>query len=161
MVQWWRGRRFQPKEKVTEPRTPGAWVVTIRSVPLRYDELRRVVESTGEARVYFGEALAYLRGEAVALLRERGIGCGVFYPLPLHRQRCFAPWAGNVQCPRADAAGGSRRCTLGGSRHRSGMASRLTCASTCTIGSWSGASSATGWRSLSSAYANVHRESVM
>ncbi len=74
MVQWWRGRRFQPKEKVTEPRTPGAWVVTIRSVPLRYDELRRVVESTGEARVYFGEALAYLRGEAVALLRVEATG---------------------------------------------------------------------------------------
>ncbi|MCX2727758.1 hypothetical protein OO015_09695 [Thermomicrobium sp. 4228-Ro] len=74
MVQWWRGRPFQPKEKVTEPRTPGAWVVTIRSVPLRYDELRRVVESTGEARVYFGEALAYLHGEAVALLRVEATG---------------------------------------------------------------------------------------
>ncbi|MDW8060519.1 MAG: hypothetical protein RMK01_10645 [Thermomicrobium sp.] len=74
MVQWWRGRPFQPKEKASEPRTPGAWVVTIRSVPLRYDELRRVVESTGEARVYFGEALAYLRGEAVALLRVEATG---------------------------------------------------------------------------------------
>lgn len=76
MVQWWRGRPFQPKEKVTEPRTPGAWIVTIRSVPLRYDELRRVVESTGEARVYFGEALAYLHGEAVALLRVEATGFG-------------------------------------------------------------------------------------
>jgi hypothetical protein len=76
MVQWWRGRPFQPKEKASQPRTPGAWVVTIRSVPLRYDELRRVVESTGEARVYFGEALAYLRGEAVALLRVEATGWG-------------------------------------------------------------------------------------
>ncbi len=73
-MQWWRGQRFRPKEKESQPRTPGAWVVTIRSVPLRYDELRQVVESTGEARVYFGEALAYLKGEAVALLRIEATG---------------------------------------------------------------------------------------
>ncbi len=76
MVQWWRGQPFQPKEKGTEPRRAGAWVITVRSVPLRYDELRRVVESTGEARVYFGEALAYLKGEAVALLRIEATGLG-------------------------------------------------------------------------------------
>lgn len=74
MVQWWRGQRFQPKEKVSEPRTPGARLLTVRSAPLRYDELRQLVESTGEARVYFGEALAYLQGEAVALLRIEATG---------------------------------------------------------------------------------------
>ncbi len=76
MIRWWRGRPFRPKEKTSQPRTPGAWVVTVRSVPLRYDELRRLVESTGEARVYFGEALAYLHGEAVALLRVEATGFG-------------------------------------------------------------------------------------
>jgi len=45
------------------------------------------------------------RDEALALLRERGIGCGVFYPLPLHRQECFAAIApDNKPCPEADRA---------------------------------------------------------
>lgn len=45
------------------------------------------------------------RDEALALLKSRGIECGVFYPLPLHRQECFAPYGcGNAQCPEADRA---------------------------------------------------------
>jgi len=44
------------------------------------------------------------RDEAVQLLRARQIGCGVFYPTPLHRQQCFAPWAEGTSCPHAEAA---------------------------------------------------------
>lgn len=76
MVRWWRGKAFQPKEKVSQPSRAGAWVVTVRSTPLHYDELKRVIEGTGEARVYFGKPLAYLRGEAVALLRIEATGFG-------------------------------------------------------------------------------------
>ncbi|HEX72642.1 MAG TPA: DegT/DnrJ/EryC1/StrS family aminotransferase [Candidatus Hydrogenedentes bacterium] len=45
------------------------------------------------------------RDAARALFQERGIGCGVFYPLPLHRQECFAPFGcGGAECPEADCA---------------------------------------------------------
>lgn len=45
------------------------------------------------------------RDAALALQRERGIECGVFYPLPLHRQKCFAQLpSANAQCPEADKA---------------------------------------------------------
>lgn len=45
------------------------------------------------------------RDEAQAHLRAREIECGVFYPLPLHRQECFAPYGGaGHACPEADRA---------------------------------------------------------
>lgn len=45
------------------------------------------------------------RDQAKALFQERGIGCGVFYPVPLHRQECFAPFGcGRAKCPEADRA---------------------------------------------------------
>ena len=45
------------------------------------------------------------RDEALTVLRERGIGCGVFYPKPLHRQDCFAHLdCHRAYCPEADRA---------------------------------------------------------
>ena len=45
------------------------------------------------------------RDQAVKLLRSRDIGCGVFYPVPLHQQECFAEYgAGKAQCPNAETA---------------------------------------------------------
>ena len=45
------------------------------------------------------------RDQALALLQEREIGCGVFYPLPLHRQDCFADLGcAQSHCPEADKA---------------------------------------------------------
>ncbi len=47
------------------------------------------------------------RDEALTLLQSRGIGCGVFYPKPLHRQKCFAHLdCRHAACPEADRACG-------------------------------------------------------
>ncbi len=38
-----------------------------------------------------------------AFLQDRGVGTGVFYPIPLHRQKCFASLGcGTVACPVAE-----------------------------------------------------------
>jgi len=42
------------------------------------------------------------RDRVIEDLRAAGIGCGVYYPLPLHRQSCFVPFAPET-CPQADA----------------------------------------------------------
>lgn len=76
MPEFGRGRPFQPKEKTSAPTKPGAWLVTLRSVPHHYWDIKDVIESTGEARVYFGEALAYLRGQGVSLFRVEATGLG-------------------------------------------------------------------------------------
>jgi hypothetical protein len=51
------------------PETPGAFLFTLRSVPRHHDGILTAIESTGGARVYFSEPLAYLRGQGVALFR--------------------------------------------------------------------------------------------
>lgn len=60
--------------KRTEPTMPGAMLLTLRSVPRHYDALKDAIESTGDARVYFGEALAYIRGKGIALFRVEATG---------------------------------------------------------------------------------------
>lgn len=63
----------------------------------RYDELLRGLSVTtpfvaeGREPVYHQYSiLCDRRDELVAFLRERGVGTGVYYPVPLHRQHCFA-----------------------------------------------------------------------
>ena len=62
----------QPRR--TYPEWPGAMLITLRSTPRHYDVLKEAIESTGDARVYFGEALAYIRGKGVALFRIEATG---------------------------------------------------------------------------------------
>lgn len=51
------------------PEIPGATIFTLRSTPRHHDGIKAAIESTGSARVYFSEPLAYLRGQGVALFR--------------------------------------------------------------------------------------------
>lgn len=51
------------------PSQPGAYLFTLRSVPRHHDGIKTAIESTGNARCYFSEPLAYLRGQGVSLFR--------------------------------------------------------------------------------------------
>lgn len=56
------------------PEKPGAWLFTLRSTPRHHDPIKVAIESTGSARVYFSEPLAYLRGQGVAIFRVEATG---------------------------------------------------------------------------------------
>ena len=53
-------------------------------------EVRPVVRAESNQHVYHQYVVRLpRRDEARQFLSERGIGCAVFYPIPLHRQECF------------------------------------------------------------------------
>ncbi len=58
---------IEPKR--TGPETVGAYLFTLRSTPRHYNEIAEQIEQGGGARVYFGEPLAYLRGQGISLFR--------------------------------------------------------------------------------------------
>jgi hypothetical protein len=58
---------FQPKP--TPRRIPNGYRFTLKGSPRHYDDVLRIIESDPGANVYFGEALTYERGAAVALWR--------------------------------------------------------------------------------------------
>ncbi len=71
------GRKQVPAKEPPKhdgPSKPGAWLFTLRSVPRHYQGIKTSIESTGEATVYFGEALAYLKGQGVSLFRVEATG---------------------------------------------------------------------------------------
>jgi dTDP-4-amino-4,6-dideoxygalactose transaminase len=51
---------------------------------------------------YTVRVLGGQRGAAVSKLRDQGIGCGVYYPVPVHRQRVYA--GTESACPEAERA---------------------------------------------------------
>jgi hypothetical protein len=51
--------------------TGTVWRFSLKGSPRHYDDVLRIIESTGTAEVYFGEALTYERGAGVALWRIR------------------------------------------------------------------------------------------
>jgi hypothetical protein len=52
-------------------RVQHGWQFSLKGSPAHYDDVRRIIESDSGAEVYFGEALTYERGAAVALWRIR------------------------------------------------------------------------------------------
>jgi hypothetical protein len=65
----------------TGPSKPGAMLFTLRTVPRHYEVLKEAIESRGDARVYFGESLAYIRGKGIALFRVEATGTDFVDPL--------------------------------------------------------------------------------
>jgi dTDP-4-amino-4,6-dideoxygalactose transaminase len=90
------------------PHLPG-WTEARRAVAARYDEafadvpeVRPQVALPGTRSAYHLYTVRAERRDALAqALRAKGIGCGVYYPVPLHRQPCFARFS-PAACPVAD-----------------------------------------------------------
>ncbi len=59
---------------VQPPQPPVGFRFTLKGSPRHFDNVKQIIESKGNAKVYFGEALAYERGAGVALWRVRATG---------------------------------------------------------------------------------------
>ena len=55
------------KPKQAERTIDDGWRFSLKGSPRFYDDVLRIIESDSGAEVYFGEALTYERGAAVAL----------------------------------------------------------------------------------------------
>jgi dTDP-4-amino-4,6-dideoxygalactose transaminase len=74
------------------------WTAARRRVAARYDEALRGVDgfevpvvASGNEHVYHQYVIRIANRDAAReFLQSRGIGCAIFYPLPLHMQPCFA-----------------------------------------------------------------------
>ena len=94
----------------------GEWNARRRENALRYQQLfadRRLTdrlglqcEPPGSTHVYHQFVIRVPNRDALrAHLSDRGVGTEVYYPVPLHRQECFAAFTRDaVACPNADAA---------------------------------------------------------
>jgi dTDP-4-amino-4,6-dideoxygalactose transaminase len=90
------------------PHVP-AWTAARRALARRYDEAFRGTAVVPQRIVDGAESAYHLytvrlpqRDVVKAALEAAGIGSGIYYPVPLHRQACFAS-AGSAACPTADA----------------------------------------------------------
>ena len=63
--------RLKKKMAVPKPVFFEGYQFTLKGSPRHYDDVKQIVEASGEAIVYFGEALAYERGAGIALWRIR------------------------------------------------------------------------------------------
>ena len=58
-----------------------AWHFALKGSPRHYDDVRNIINRSNEAIVYFGEALTYERGAAVAIWRIHARGLDWLKPL--------------------------------------------------------------------------------
>lgn len=87
-----------------------AWTADRRAVAAHYGEAfqglplvaQRVLPDAVSAYHLYSVRTAG-RDALRAALQEAHVGCGVYYPVPLHRQSCFAAGGGADSCPAADA----------------------------------------------------------
>lgn len=75
----------------------------------RFSELSEVTvptEAAGNYHVYHQYVIRVPRRDALRdLMKKRGIGCAVFYPVPLHQQKCFQHLGyRESDCPEASKA---------------------------------------------------------
>lgn len=85
-----------------------AWTAARRAVAARYDAafagtpvLPQRILPGAEACYHLYTVRVPRRDEVKAALELAGIATGIYYPVPLHRQACFAGWAPSP-CPVAD-----------------------------------------------------------
>jgi dTDP-4-amino-4,6-dideoxygalactose transaminase len=86
-----------------------AWTRARRAIAARYDAAfagtrvrpQRVLPGAASA-VHLYTVRVPRRDDVRAHLTARGIDTGVYYPIPLHRQTCFAPYE-PAECPVSDA----------------------------------------------------------
>lgn len=91
-----------------------AWTAARQHNASRYDSLLADIPGLSLPRIVTGRHVfnQYIvrtarRDDLQAMLKSRGIGCEIYYPLPLHLQPCFAGLGyGKGSLPQAEAAAG-------------------------------------------------------
>ncbi len=71
LLPWTRDSRIKDEMRVVPPAFFAGHQFSLKGSPRHYDDVLEIIEATGTARVYFGEALTYERGAGVALWRVR------------------------------------------------------------------------------------------
>jgi len=71
LLPWESKTKLKKAMAVQPPPPPVGFRFTLKGSPRHFDDVKQIIQSRGTAKVYFGEALAYERGAAVALWRVR------------------------------------------------------------------------------------------
>lgn len=81
LLPWESKTRLKKAMAVKAPPAPIGYRFTLKGSPRHYDNVKALIENGGQAKVYFGEALAYERGAGIALWRIRATDFSWLTPL--------------------------------------------------------------------------------